>query len=94
MEVLFVCRKDIDMKSLVINTDKKGEKLPCYYMPKCFLTESRLSTYSLDSKLLAGIMLSVASNGEAMIETAKLINDLGAEYLNKTISELKQEVGV
>lgn len=94
MKVFFVCGKDIDMKSHLLNVaDKTGEKVPCYYMPKSFLTEIKLSSYSLDSKLLAGIMLSVANSGESMVEAAKLINDLGAEYLNNTIKELNQEVG-
>jgi hypothetical protein len=82
------------MKSRIKSGAETSNAIPCYYMPKSFLTDSRLSEYSSDSKLLVGIMLSIASDGESMLEAAKLINDLGISYLNKTINKLKQEVGV
>lgn len=78
------------MKSRISqNTKKELTTAPCYYMPKTFLTDNRLSAYSLDSKLLTGIILSVADNGEAIVEAAELINALGVDYLNKAISDLK-----
>lgn len=52
-------------------------------MPKTFLTDDRLSTYSLDSKLLTEIILSVADNGKAIVEVIELINALGVDYLSE-----------
>lgn len=72
-------------------SEKKHGKIPCYYIPKSFLTDKKLINYSIDSKLLAGIMLSMANRGEDVIETAKLINNLGTDYINKIILELKEE---
>ena len=57
----------------------------CYYMPKTFLTDDRLSTYSLDSKLLTEIILSVTDNGKTIVEVTELINALGVDYLNKIL---------
>ena len=78
------------MKSRIShNTKKELTTAPCYYMPKNFLTDEKLSSYSSDSKVLTGIVLSVADNGEAIMETAKLINELGIDYFNKVLSNLK-----
>lgn len=52
-------------------------------MPETFLTDDRLSTYSLDSKLLTEIILSVADNGKAIVEVIELINALGVDYLSE-----------
>ena len=54
-------------------------------MPKTFLTDDRLSTYSLDSKLLTEIILSVTDNGKTIVEVTELINALGVDYLNKIL---------
>lgn len=80
-------------KQSIPKTGTQAKFTPCYYMPKNFLIDGALSKYSLDSKLLVGIMLSVASEGKSMVEAATMIKDLGEDYLNKTINELKQEVG-
>lgn len=67
------------------------EKVPCYYMPKFFLTNSTLKKYSLDSRLLAGILLSSANTSEIVIETANLIKDLDNSQIDNLISELRRE---
>lgn len=67
------------------------EKVPCYYMPKFFLTNSTLKKYSLDSKLLAGILISSANTSETVIETANLIKDLDTNQIDNVISELRRE---
>lgn len=66
------------------------ENVPCYYMPKFFLTNKELKKYSLDSKLLAGILLSSASTSETVIEAANLIKDLDNKQIEKVISELRK----
>lgn len=67
------------------------ERVPCYYMPKFFLTNSTLKKYSLDSKLLAGILLSSANTSETVIETANLIKNLTNSQIDNIISELRSE---
>lgn len=67
------------------------ERVPCYYMPKFFLTNSTLKKYSLDSKLLAGILLSSANTSETVIETANLIKNLTNSQIDNIISELRRE---
>lgn len=67
------------------------ERVPCYYMPKFFLTNSPLKKYSLDSKLLAGILLSSANTSETVIETANLIKNLTNSQIDNIISELRRE---
>lgn len=66
-------------------------KIPCYYMPKFFLTNTTLKKYSLDSRLLAGILLSSADRSETVIETANLIRELDNTQIEKVISELQRE---
>lgn len=66
------------------------ENVPCYYMPKFFLTNRELKKYSLDSKLLAGILLSSANTSETVIEAANLIKDLDNKQIDNVISELKK----
>lgn len=60
-------------------------------MPKFFLTNSTLKKYSLDSKLLAGILLSSANTSETVIETANLIKNLTNSQIDNIISELRRE---
>ena len=67
------------------------ERVPCYYMPKFFLTNSTLKKYSLDSKLLAGILLSSANTSETVIETANLVKNLTNSQIDNIISELRRE---
>ena len=67
------------------------EKIPCYYMPKFFLTNCSLKKYSLDSKLLAGILLSSTNSSEIVIETANLIKDLDSKQIENVIAELQRE---
>lgn len=67
------------------------ERVPCYYMPKFFLTNSTLKKYNLDSKLLAGILLSSANTSETVIETANLIKNLTNSQIDNIISELRRE---
>ena len=67
------------------------ERVPCYYMPKFFLTNSTLKKYSLDSKLLAGILLSSANTSETVTETANLIKNLTNSQIDNIISELRRE---
>lgn len=67
------------------------ERVPCYYMPKFFLTNSTLKKYSLGSKLLAGILLSSANTSETVIETANLIKNLTNSQIDNIISELRRE---
>lgn len=69
------------------------ERIPCYYMPKFFLTNNTLKKYSLDSKLLAGILLSSANTSETVIETANLIKELDNSQIDNVISELRRETG-
>lgn len=68
------------------------EKMPCYYIPKFFLTNTALKKYSLDSRLLAGILLSSANKSETVIEAANLIKDLGNKQIDNVISELRREL--
>lgn len=56
-----------------------------------FLTNSTLKKYSLDSKLLAGILLSSANTSETVIETANLIKNLTNSQIDNIISELRRE---
>lgn len=66
--------------------------IPCYCMPKFFLTNTTLKKYSLDSRLLAGILLSSADTSETVIETANLIKELGDKQIEKVFSELQREM--
>lgn len=65
----------------------------CYYLPKELLTNKEFACFSTSSKLLAGIIFSCAENGQAVMETAKLIEKLGKSKINRILKNLGEEKG-
>lgn len=78
-------------KSLSLGARGGMGNIPCYFLPKKILTDEHLKKYSLDSKLLVGILISSASSSEAVIETASLINEVGNEYISEIIRKLQEK---
>ena len=51
------------------------------------------SEFSLDSKLLTGVIISLAKTGEDIVDAANLIQVLGKDTINELLKELKTERG-
>ena len=81
------------MKSMIVENKNIKQTVPCYYMPKMFLTDHSLSEISLDSKLLTGVIISLAKTGEDIVDAANLIQVLGKDTINELLKELKTERG-
>lgn len=81
------------MKSILVENKNIKQTVPCYYMPKMFLTDHSLSEFSLDSKLLTGVIISLAKTGEDIVDATNLIQVLGQDTINELLKELKAERG-
>lgn len=85
------------MKSIIAEEKRTSvqaqESVPCYYMPKTFLTDRSLSEYSLDCKLLTGVVISLAHSSKEIMDTASLIQKLGDKAINQMLNELRLERG-
>ena len=78
------------MKSKIAEQRKTSENVPCYYIPKIFISDTKYKDYSLDCKILAGIMISMAKCSNEVIEAIKLLDDVGEEQLTKLMRDLKE----
>lgn len=65
----------------------------CYYLPKELLTNKEFAGFSTSSKLLAGIIFSCAESGQAIMETAELIEKLGKNKITMILKNLAEEKG-
>ncbi len=77
-------------KQSVQKISKQTNFTPCYYIPKIFIKDIKFSNYSMDSKILAGIMLSMAKNTDEVIEAITLLNAVGKEQLTVLMDNLKE----
>lgn len=77
-------------KQSIPKTGTQAKFTPCYYIPKMFIRDIRFSKYSMDCKILAGIILSMAKNTNEVVEAITLLNDVGEEQLTILMDNLKE----
>lgn len=64
--------------------------IPYFGIPCDIIDNGAYSNYSLDSKMLFGIMLNYAKSAEELIEAANLAKKLGKGYIDKKLELLKE----
>lgn len=63
----------------------------CFYLPKEIMTDEYRG-YSAETKLLFAMLLSNANTSSAIVNVAKLIDELGSKEVNSLHKELKNTI--
>jgi len=63
----------------------------CFYLPKKIMTDE-YREYSAETKLLFAMLLSNANTSSAIVNVAKLIDELGSKEINLLHKQLQKNI--